>query len=85
MTFMLAQKSCSLPVFGGSDMKTDASDGLAGRSSFGGSASRSSGDAVSEQSFGGRSMMQSASACSWLGGVSSAFLQVYVEGFQWHI
>jgi hypothetical protein len=84
MTFMLAQKSCSLPVLGGSDM-TDVSDGLAGRSSFGGSASCSSGDAVSEQSFGGRSMMLSATACSQLGGVTSSFLQAYVEGFQWHV
>jgi len=72
-------------MLGGSDMKTDASDGLAGRSSFGGSASRSSGDAVSAHSFGGGSMMQTATGCSRFGGVTSAFLQVYVEGFQWHI
>lgn len=70
-------------MLGGSEMKTAASDGLAGTSSFGGSASRSSGDAVSAQSFGEKSMVQSATGCSRFGGVASAFLQVYVERFQW--
>jgi hypothetical protein len=78
MTFTLTQKHCSLPVLGGSDV---TSDWLAGRSSFEGSVSRSSENAVSAKSCVGRSLMLSATGCSRVGCVTSAFLQVYVRGF----